>query len=120
AKVDAGADYIVTQMFFDNKKYFDFVKQCRESGINVPIIPGIKPITTKKQAASLPKIFHIDIPDALLDEIEKCGSDKDVREVGIEWCVNQSKELVKFGAPCLHYYTMGTASTTMAIAKKVF
>lgn len=120
AKIDAGADYIVTQMFFDNKKYFDFVKLCREAGINVPIIPGIKPITTKKQASGLPKIFHIDIPDELLDEIEKCETDKEVRGAGIEWCINQSKELVKFGAPCLHYYTMGTAATTMRIAEKVF
>ncbi len=120
AKIDAGADYIVTQMFFDNKKYFDFVKQCKEAGINVPIIPGLKPITTKKQASVLPKVFHIDIPDALLDEIEKCGTDKEVRQVGIDWCINQSKELKKNGAPCLHYYTMGTAATTIAIAKGVF
>ncbi len=120
AKIDGGADYIVTQMFFDNSKYVEFVKECREAGINVPIIPGIKPITTKKQATALPKVFHIDLPDDLLDEIEKCESDKEVREAGIEWCINQSKELVKFGAPCLHYYTMGTASTTMRIAEKVF
>jgi len=120
AKIDAGADYIVTQMFFDNKKYIEFIKLCREAGINVPVIPGLKPITTKKQATALPKIFHIDIPEELLEEIEKCESDKEVREVGIEWCINQSKELIKLGSPCLHYYTMGTASTTIAIAKKVF
>src|SRR5204862_5083677 len=93
AKIDAGAEYVVTQMFFDNQKYFDFVKECREAGIEVPIIPGLKPITTAKQALTLPKTFHIDLPEALLDEIEKCDSDKSVREAGIEWCAEQSKEL---------------------------
>ncbi len=120
AKVDAGAEYIVTQMFFDNRKYIDFVKQCRETGIQVPIIPGLKPITTAKQAVTLPKTFHIDLPEDLLDEIEKCDSDKAVREVGIEWCIEQSKELVKFGVPCLHYYTMGNGAITCSVARKVF
>jgi methylenetetrahydrofolate reductase (NADPH) len=120
AKVDAGGEYIVTQMFFDNNKYFDFVKQCREAGITVPIIPGLKPITTKRQSTVLPKTFHIDLPDELLDEVEKCSSDKEVREAGIEWCINQCKELVKFGVPCLHIYTMGNADVTCRIAKKVF
>jgi methylenetetrahydrofolate reductase (NADPH) len=120
AKVDAGAEYIVTQMFFDNQKYFDFVKQCTEIGITVPIIPGLKPITTKKQAVGLPKAFHIDLPEDLLDEIEKCSSDKEVRAVGIDWCAQQSKELVKFGVPCLHYYTMGNGELTCSVARKVF
>ncbi len=120
AKIDAGAEYIVTQMFFDNQKYFDFVNTCREMGIEVPIIPGLKPITTKKQAVALPKTFHIDLPEDLLDEVEKCDTDKKVREVGIEWCINQSKELVKFGAPCLHYYTMGNGELTCSVARKVF
>ena len=120
AKIDSGAEYIVTQMFFDNQKYIAFVKLCRESGIDVPIIPGLKPITTAKQAVSLPKTFHIDVPEDLLDEIEKCGSDKAVREVGIEWCANQSKELIRFGVPCLHYYTMGNGSVTCSVAKNVF
>jgi methylenetetrahydrofolate reductase (NADPH) len=120
AKIDAGAEYIVTQMFFDNKKYLAFEKLCRESGITVPIIPGLKPITTKKQSVSLPKTFSIDLPEDLLDEIEKCNTDKEVREVGIEWCANQSKELVKFGVPCLHYYTMGNGELTCSVARKVF
>lgn len=120
AKIDSGAQYIVTQMFFDNRKYFDFVKQCRESGIRVPIIPGLKPITTAKQAVTLPKTFHIDLPEDLLDEIEKCDSDKAVREVGIEWCAEQSRQLVKFGVPCLHYYTMGNGAITCSVARKVF
>lgn len=120
AKIDAGAEYIVTQMFFDNQKYFDFVKLCREIGINVPVIPGLKPITTKKQSVSLSKTFHIDLPEDLLDGIEKCKTDKEVREVGIEWCANQSKELVKFGVPCLHYYTMGNGELTCSVARKIF
>jgi len=120
AKIDAGAEYIVTQMFFDNKKYFDFVKQCRDLGIEVPIIPGLKPITTKKQAVALPKTFHIDLPEELLDEVEKCDTDKKVREAGIEWCIQQSKELIKFGVPCLHYYTMGNGELTCSVARKVF
>ena len=119
-KVDAGAEYIVTQMFFDNQKYFDFVAKCREADIHVPIIPGIKPFTTIKQTTVLPKIFHIDLPEILLEEIEKCKSDKDVREVGIEWAIQQSKELLKFGVPCLHYYTMGTSEVTRRIASQIF
>ena len=120
AKVDAGADYIITQMFFDNSKYFEFIDKCREAGINVPIIPGLKPITTKKQCTSLPKVFHVDLPDSLIDEVEKCKTDKEVKEVGIEFCIQQSKELMKQGVPCLHYYTMGNAEITCKIAEKVF
>src|SRR4051812_45107329 len=120
AKVDAGAEYIVTQMFFDNKRYFEFVKMCRDAGINAPIIPGLKAITTKKQSTSLPKTFHIDLPDDLLDEIENCKTDKDVREVGIQWCITQCKELVKFGVPCLHIYTMGNADITCRVARELF
>jgi methylenetetrahydrofolate reductase (NADPH) len=120
AKVDAGADYIVTQMFFDNKKYFEFVDQCRKNGINVPIIPGLKIITGKKQILSLSKIFKIDIPHELYEQVEKCTDDKAVREVGIEWCIQQSKELMKANVPCLHFYTMGTSETTRRVASKVF
>jgi methylenetetrahydrofolate reductase (NADPH) len=119
-KVDAGADYIVTQMFFDNKKYFDFVKQCRDAGITVPIIPGIKVLTTKKQLTILPKTFHIDVPDELQMAVEKCATDKEVREVGIEWCTTQSVELKKEGVPCLHFYTMGTSEAVRRVASKVF
>ncbi|MES2593039.1 MAG: methylenetetrahydrofolate reductase [NAD(P)H] [Bacteroidota bacterium] len=120
AKMDAGAEYIVTQMFFDNSKYFEFVNKCKEMNIHVPIIPGLKILTTKKQATLLPKIFNIDIPQALLEEIEKCRTDAAVREVGIEWCINQSKELINQNVPCLHYYTMGTSETTRRVASQVF
>ncbi len=120
AKIDAGAEYIVTQMFFDNAKYFEFVKKCREMDIHVSIIPGLKILTTKKQATLLPKVFNIDIPQALLEEIEKCKTDAEVKEAGIEWCINQSKELIQQKAPCLHYYTMGTSETTRRVASKVF
>ena len=119
-KIEAGGEYIVTQMFFDNKKYFEFVEKCREADINVPIIPGLKPVTSIKQCSTLPKIFHVDIPEELADAVEKCKTDKDVREVGIEWCIEQSKELKKAGVPCLHYYTMGNAEMTCRIAEKVF
>jgi len=120
AKIDAGADYIVTQMFFDNAKYFDFVKLCRENGINVPIIPGLKPLTTSKQLSILPKIFHVDIPHDLIEMVEQCKSEKEVKQAGIEWCIQQSKELMVAGVPCLHYYTMGNAEITCRIAEKVF
>ena len=106
-KVDAGADYITTQMFFDNKKYFEFVKNCRGAGIEVPIIPGLKPITSKKQLSVLPRTFHVDIPTGLSSEILKCKTDADVEIVGTEWLLEQSKELKKSGVPVLHYYTLG-------------
>ena len=120
AKIDAGSEYIVTQMFFDNAQYFEYLKKCKEQNIVVPIIPGLKIITTKKQATILPKIFKIDIPHELLMQIEKCKTDADVKEVGIEWCINQSKELISAGVPCLHYYTMGTSEVTRRVASKVF
>lgn len=120
AKIDAGAEYIVTQMFFDNKKFIEFVATVRSMGIDVPIIPGLKPITTKKQLSVLPKIFHIDIPVELTNEIDKCKDDKAVKQVGIEWAIQQSKELKAIGTPVLHYYTMGLAETTKQIASQVF
>lgn len=119
-KIEAGADYIVTQMFFDNKKYIEFVNACRQLGINLPIIPGLKPLTTKKQVILLPKIFHIDVPDELQSAIEKCKTDEDAKQAGVEWCIHQSKELIAFGAPCLHYYTMGSSETIRKIASNVF
>lgn len=119
-KIEAGAEYVVTQMFFDNSKYIEFVKKCKEQGIDIPIIPGLKILTSKKQAAILPKIFNIDIPQGLQDEIEKCKTDAAVKEVGIEWCIEQSKELIKHKVPCLHYYTMGTSEVTRRVASKVF
>jgi methylenetetrahydrofolate reductase (NADPH) len=119
-KVDNGAEYIVTQMFFDNQKYFDFVEKVREAGITVPIIPGIKPITTLGQITMLPRTFFLDLPDPLMDELEKCKTNAEVREVGIEWSIQQSKELVAANVPSLHFYTMSKADTTYKIAKEVF
>jgi len=119
-KVDLGADYVVTQMFFDNKKYFDFVSSAREIGINVPIIPGIKPISISKHLQLLPKFFKIDLPIELITEIEKCKDDKDVKQVGIEWAIQQSLELKSHGVPVLHYYSMGKSENIRQIANKVF
>ena len=120
AKVDAGAEYIVTQMFFDNQKFFDFVKKVREAGIDVPIIPGLKPITTLSQIVNLPSTFFLDFPDDLMDELEKCRDNAAVKEVGIQWAIQQSKELIAAGIPCIHYYTMSKADATYKIAKEVF
>ena len=119
-KVDCGADYIVTQMFFDNKKYFSFVEKCRAAGITIPIIPGLKAFATKSQLSVLPKMFHIDIPEELSNAVENCKDDKAVKRLGIEWCINQSKELKAAGVPCLHYYTMSRSVATIEIAKAVF
>lgn len=119
-KVDLGAEYIVTQMFFDNQKYFAFVDECRKAGINVPIIPGIKPITGRGQLTILPKAFHIDIPEELSEEVDKCKDNTSVKEVGIEWCINQSKELIKHGVPTLHFYSMGKSDPIYRIAKALF
>lgn len=119
-KIDAGAGYIVTQMFFDNKQYFEFVKKSREMGINAPVIPGLKIISSKKQVSILAKTFKIDIPQDLYEEVEKVKTDAEAKEVGIKWCIEQSKELIKFGVPCLHYYTMGNSETTRKVATQVF
>ncbi len=118
-KVDAGADYIMTQMFFDNKKFCDFVTACRNMGIDVPIIPGLKPITSKKQLSLLPRIFHVDIPTDLSEEILKCKTDEDCEKVGVEWLVQQSKELKEFGVPVLHYYTLGKSRTIWNVVKEL-
>ena len=120
AKVDAGADYIVTQMFFDNQKYFRFVERCRAEGIQVPIIPGLKPLSTKKQLSILPRIFHLDMPPELVAEVEKCDTDQQVRQVGIEWGIQQCKELLAYGVPVLHFYTMGKSDNVLQIARGVF
>jgi len=119
-KVDAGADYVVTQMFFDNKKYFQFVEAAKKAGIHVPIIPGIKPIAIKRHLQLLPQVFKIDLPEILIDEIEKCKSNTDVRQVGIEWTIQQSKELLAAGVPVLHYYSMGKSDNIRAIAEELF
>lgn len=119
-KVNMGADYIVTQMFFDNQKYFDFVKLCREAGIDVPIIPGLKPITTKGQITTLPRVFYIDVPEDLADAVEDCKDNAAAKQVGIEWATQQSKELMEYGVPVLHYYSMGKANPIYQIAKELF
>jgi len=119
-KVEAGAEFLVTQMFFDNQYYFDFVKKCRENGINVPIIPGIKPLATKKQLNVLPKIFHIDLPDALVSAVESCKNNEEVNQVGIEWAAQQCKELMAQDVPVLHFYTMGKSHQTKEICKRIF
>lgn len=119
-KVDAGANYIVTQMFFDNSKYFAYVDACRAAGINVPIVPGLKPLTKKYQLNSLPRLFHIDMPQDLVDAMEKAKDAEARQQVGIEWSVMQSKELKKAGVPCLHFYTMGDQETIRTIMEQVF
>jgi methylenetetrahydrofolate reductase (NADPH) len=119
AKVDAGAEYIMTQMFFDNQKFFDFVKICRDNGIDVPIIPGLKPITTKKQMTILPKTFHVDIPADLSAEIIKAKTDEEVEKIGTEWLIQQSKELRQYGVPVLHYYTLGKPKVIWNVVKEL-
>ncbi len=119
-KVELGAEYIVTQMFFDNKKYFDFVDLCRKNGINVPIIPGLKPLATERQLTVLPSIFHLDIPADLVNAVNACKDKAAVRQVGIEWAIAQSQELKAAGVPILHYYTMSRSTATKKIAEAVF
>jgi len=119
-KVEAGADYIVTQMFFNNRVYYDFVGRCREAGIRVPIIPGIKPINLKNQLTVLPKIFSIDLPQELATELAKCKDNKDARKVGTEWAIYQAKDLVANNAPSMHIYTYGISDNVKEIVKAVF
>ena len=119
-KVDAGADYIVTQMFFDNQKYFQFVEAAKKEGINVPIIPGLKPIAVKRHLQLLPQFFSIDLPESLISAVESCKTNKDVRQVGIEWAIQQSKELLDAGVPVLHYYSMGKSDNIKKIASAIF
>lgn len=119
-KVDAGADYIVTQMFFDNAKFYTFVEKCRAAGISVPIIPGLKPISTSTHIEMLPRAFSIDLPQDLMKEVRKCKDNKEIYRVGIEWCVAQSQDLLAQGAPAIHYYTMGKADNIREILKRTF
>lgn len=118
-KVDAGADYIVTQMFFDNQKYYDFVVRCRAEGITVPIIPGIKPLSLLNQITMLPKIFNIDIPEELASEVRKCKTNDEARQAGTEWAIHQAKDLIANNVPCLHIYTYGITDNTRQIAKTI-
>jgi methylenetetrahydrofolate reductase (NADPH) len=119
-KVDAGADYVVTQMFFDNAKYFEFVAKAREMGITVPIIPGIKPIAVERHLQVLPQIFRIDLPEDLIAAVEKCKNNAEIRQVGIEWAIQQSIELKAAGVPVLHYYSMGKSENIRQIANQIF
>lgn len=119
-KINNGASYLVTQMFYDNKKFFEFVDKCRLAGINVPIIPGLKPISTKRQLNLIPHRFSVDLPDDLIMEVVKCKDNAAVRKVGVEWCIEQSKELLKYGVPFLHYYSMGKSSNIYQVASEVF
>ncbi len=119
-KIKNGASYIVTQMFFDNQKYFEFVDKCRKEGITVPIIPGLKPISTKKQLNLIPHRFKVDLPDALVKEVIKCKDNSEVRQVGIEWSIAQSKELKQKGVPILHYYSMGRSTNIQQVAETIF
>lgn len=119
-KVDAGASYIVTQMFFDNSKFFRFRDECKAIGINVPVIAGIKPISALNDIRMLPQTFHIDVPNDLVNAIKKCTTDKDAREVGIEWAIMQSKELISKGVPGIHYYTLGRSDNVARIVRASF
>jgi len=119
-KIDAGAHYVVTQLLFDNQKYFDYVKACRKAGIKVPIIPGIKPIESLRHITFLPKFFNIDLPEKLTNQLEACKTNEEVQLVGTKWAIEQSLELAEFGAPCIHYYTMGKSKAVKNIAKAVF
>ncbi|MCX6247010.1 MAG: methylenetetrahydrofolate reductase [Bacteroidetes bacterium] len=119
-KIEAGAEYIITQMFYDNEKYFAFVRNCREAGITVPIIPGLKPITTLRDINILPQVFNIDIPEELVNAIGKCRNNEDAFHVGIEWSIKQSRELINYGVPVLHYFTIGISENIRQIASAVF
>ena len=119
-KVDKGADYIVTQMFFDTQKYIDFVTKCREMDITIPIVPGLKPVTSLRQLTILPQIFHIDLPFDLTNALEKAKNNDQAKEIGIEWAIQQSKELIEFGVPTLHYYSMGKSESVYKVAREVF
>ncbi len=119
-KVDTGAEFLVTQMFFDNKKYFELVEKCKENNIYVPMIPGVKPLANKKQLSILPKLFNIDIPYELSEEMEKAKTPEAEKQVGIEWAIEQCKELIKAKVPVLHFYTMGKSETTKKIGEQIF
>lgn len=119
-KIEAGASYIVTQMFYDNQKYFDFVDACRQADINVPIVPGIKPLTSLRQLSLLPRIFHIDFPEELSNELLRCSTDEQVRQVGIEWGIRQARELKAANVPSIHFYAMHATESVAEIAKHTY
>ena len=119
-KVEQGAGYLVTQMFFDNQKYYDFVERCRREGINVPIIPGIKPIVYRNQLTVLPRVFRCDIPEPLAGELAKCKSDEEAKEVGIEWCIEQSRDLIAHGVPSIHFYSLMASDSVRRVAREIY
>jgi methylenetetrahydrofolate reductase (NADPH) len=119
-KVDNGADYVVTQMFFDNEKYYSFVERCRKAGINVPIIPGLKPITTMSQLTLLPKVFHVDLPMELVTELIKCTNDTQAKEVGVEWCKAQAADLIAHKVPSIHFYSLNATRSVEQVARAVY
>ena len=119
-KVEAGADYVVTQMFYDNRKYVDFVERARKEGINVPIVPGIKPFSKLSQLSVIPKTFNVDLPQELVGEAMKCKDDKEARALGIEWCINQCRELIAYGVPGIHFYTVGAVDNVKKVATAVY
>ena len=119
-KVEAGAEYAVTQLFYDNNKYFDFVERVRKEGIDIPIIPGIKPFRKLSQLTVIPKTFKVDIPQELALEALKCKTDEEANALGVEWCINQCKELIKFGVPSIHFYTVGAVDSIKQVAKAIY
>ncbi|MFV0546546.1 MAG: methylenetetrahydrofolate reductase [NAD(P)H] [Bacteroides sp.] len=119
-KVEAGAEYAVTQLFYDNQKYFEFVRRAREAGITIPIIPGIKPFKKLSQVSMIPKTFKVDLPEDLIKEINKCKTDNDAQQVGTEWCINQCKELMKYGVPSIHFYTISAVDSIREVAKQIY
>lgn len=119
-KIEGGSEYFITQMFFDNQKYFDFVKRCRDNGITAPIVPALKPISKLRQLNILPKVFRIDIPEPLAAELRKAKSDAEASEIGVEWTINQCRELKEYGVPGIHFYTMSLSENVSRIAKEVF
>lgn len=119
-KVDMGADYIVTQMFFDNEKYFTFVKRCRQIGIDVPIIPAIKPIVNRNQLTILPKVFHVDLPSELAEALGSCKDDKQAKQVGVEWCTHQAKQLIASGVPSIHFYSHNATESVKQVASQIY
>ena len=119
-KIEMGAEYAVTQLFYDNRKYFDFVKRAREAGITAPILPGIKPLRKKSQLSVIPKTFKVDIPEDLVDAVQKCATDEEVRQVGVEWCVAQCRELMAHGVPSIHFYSIGAVDSIREVARQVY
>lgn len=119
-KMEAGAEYAVTQLFYDNEKYFSFVERARAAGIHIPIIPGIKPLRRKEHLTLLPKTFRVDIPQQLASEVEKCSTDQQVEELGVEWCVEQCRQLKAYGVPSIHFYSVGAVESIRRVAKEVY